>query len=143
MPPPLGQHVQKKSLSTDGDDGEDVKMPTFENDDNSFGDATHYFGEEASDDVTLSELGSRAVKDGKLTYHFVAKKATNLVCLAQTDQVKLGLLCNLLEQLASRIWNGHSIEVVSFDTAMPLDQENLGAAPVVGTLKAAPNTFNQ
>jgi hypothetical protein len=76
MPPPLGQHVQTNSLFTDGDDGEDMKMPQFEKDGGSFGDATHVFGEEA-DDVTLSDLGSCAMKDGMLTYQFVAGKATS------------------------------------------------------------------
>jgi hypothetical protein len=79
-------------------------------------------------------------KNGKLTYQFVAGKATNLVCLAQTDQVKLGFLCHLLDQLTSRLWNGHSIAVASFDAAMPLGQENPGAIPILGTLKSAPNT---
>jgi hypothetical protein len=81
--------VQTNSLFTDGDDGEDVKMPPFKNDDDSFGDATHGFGEEA-DDVTLSELGSHAVKDRKvvnlwprrLPIRFVLHKQikSNLVC---------------------------------------------------------------
>ena len=57
--------------------------------------------------------------------------------------MRLGSLCNLLEQLSSRIRNGHSIEVLSFDAALPLPQESLGATPVLGTLKSAPNTYNQ
>ncbi len=72
----------------------------------------------------------------------MAEKATNLVRLAQTDQVTLGSVCSLLEQVANRIRNGHSIEVLSFDAALPLAQENLGAMPVLGTLKSAPNTYN-
>jgi hypothetical protein len=32
---------------------------------------------------------------------------------------------------------------VAFDTAMPLGQENLGAKPVLGTLKATPNMYKQ
>jgi hypothetical protein len=144
MPPSLGQQALANSFFTDGDEGEDLKMqPPIGNEDDSFGDATQDYGDE-SEDVPLLHLIGDASKDQKLTYQFVAKKATNLVRLAQTDQVRLGLLCNLLEQLTSRIRNGrHSIEVLSFDTALPLAQENLGATPVLGTLKSAPNTYNQ
>jgi hypothetical protein len=84
-----------------------------------------------SEDVTLAELSNSSMKQGKLTYQFVAKKATVLVCLAQTDQVKLGLLCILLDQLTNRLWKGHSIEVSAFETAMPLGKENSGANPVL------------
>jgi hypothetical protein len=57
--------------------------------------------------------------------------------------VKLGLLCNLLDQLTNKLWIGHSIEVVAFDAVMPLGKENVGAIPILGTLKPAPNTYNQ
>ncbi len=146
MPHSLGQQAVANALFTDGDEVEDLKLqPSVGNgddDDDSFGDATHDFCDE-SEDVPISLLGGDASKEQKLTYQFVAEKATNLVRLAQTDQVRLGSLCNLLEQLSSRIRNGHSIEVLSFDAALPLPQESLGATPVLGTLKSAPNTYNQ
>jgi hypothetical protein len=65
----------------------------------------------------------------------VAEKATNLVRLAQSDQVILGSLCSLLDS--------QSIEVQSYDTAAPSGQENPGSVPVLGTLKAAPNTYQR
>jgi hypothetical protein len=122
-------------------------------DDDSFGDDTPDFQldledrtdnlEDPLENLTLSQLCHSATKNGKLTYHqFVAEKATNLFCLAQTDQVKLGALSQLLDQLTSRLRNGHSITVALFDATMPLDQENPGATPAMGTLKSAPNTYN-
>jgi hypothetical protein len=143
MPPSLGQQALSNSLFTNGDIVEDLKIqPSFGNDEDSFGDAAQGFGDE-SEDVTLVQLVSDTPNvQQKLTYQFVAEKATNLVRLAQTDQVQLGSLCNLLDQLASRIRNGHSIEVLSYDTAIPLPQENLGATPVLGTPKPTPNSIN-
>jgi hypothetical protein len=126
------------------DNGQDLKIqPAIDDDDDddSFGDTAQDLPLD-SEDVTLAELGNSSTKTG-LTYQFVAKKATNLVRLAQTDQVKLGSLYILLDQLTNRLWKGHSIEVAAFDTAMPLGKENVGAKPVLGTLKPAPNTYNQ
>jgi hypothetical protein len=97
------------------------------------------------DEATLSELAGNghSPRSEKITYQFVVEKATNLVRLAQSDQVTLGLLCSLLDQLASRLRNSQSIEVQSYDTAAPSGQENPGSVPVLGTLKAAPNTYQQ
>jgi hypothetical protein len=99
------------------------------------------------DDETtaLSELaGNGPARHKKLTYQFVAEKATNLVRLAQTDQVILGSLCSLLDELAGRLRNSQSIEVQSYDTAdVASGKENPGSAPVLGTLKAASNTYTQ
>jgi hypothetical protein len=68
--------------------------------------------DDSDDDVPLSQLGCNTVtKDAKRTYQLVAEKATNLVCLAQSDPAALGLLFNLLDQLAGRLRNGHSIDV--------------------------------
>jgi hypothetical protein len=95
-------------------------------------------------EATLSKLaGNGATRHEKLTYQFVAEKATNLVRLAQSDPMILGSLCSLLDQLASRLWNLQSIEVQPYDTAVPSGQENPSSAPVLGTLKAAPNTYQQ
>jgi hypothetical protein len=79
-----------------------------------------------SEDIPLSSLCPNASTDGRLTYQFVVEKAQNLVQLAQTDPDKLGSLCNLLDQLSDRLWNGHTIDVGAFDLALPVDQENLG-----------------
>jgi hypothetical protein len=97
------------------------------------------------DEATLSELASNghSHRSEKITYQFVAEKAMNLVRLAQSDQVILGSLCSLLNQLASRLRNLQSIQVQSYDTDVPLCKENPGSAPVLGTLKAAPNTYQQ
>jgi hypothetical protein len=54
------------------------------------------------------------------------EKAQNLVWLAQTNPNKLGSLCNLLDLLSDRLWNGHTIDVGAFNLSMPVDQENLG-----------------
>jgi hypothetical protein len=90
------------------------------------------------DEATLSELAGNghSPRSEKIAYKFVAEKATNLVNLAQSDQVILGSLCSLLDQLASRFQNSQSI-------AAPSGQENPGSVPVLGTLKAAPNTYQQ
>jgi hypothetical protein len=69
-----------------------------------------------------------------------------MILLAQSDQFKLGLLCNLLDQLAIRLRNGHSVNVQSFDEAIYMScsvEGNPGVTPVLGTLWAAPNTYNQ
>jgi hypothetical protein len=83
-----------------------------------FSDASQNLGDDDSEEeVTLSELARQlaangASKHGKLIYQFVVEKATNLVCLAQSDPIiLLRLLCSLLDQLASRLGNSQSIEV--------------------------------
>jgi hypothetical protein len=97
------------------------------------------------DEATLSELAANGPtpRCEKITYQFAVEKATNLVRLAQSDQVILGLLCSLLDQLARRLRNSQSIEVQSYNTAVPSGQESPGSAPVLGTLKAAPNTYQE
>jgi hypothetical protein len=62
---------------------------------------------------------------------------------AQSDPVILGSLCSLLDQLASWLRNSQSIEGQSYDTAIPSGPENSGSVPVLGSLKAAPNTYQQ
>jgi hypothetical protein len=70
--------------------------------------------EDFKDVVTLLNSDSHSVsKHGKLTYQFVAEKASNLVWLAQSDPIKMGSLSNLLEQLTSRLGNSQSIAVQS------------------------------
>ena len=134
---PLGQLTQNNSLVCDD------LSPVYHNDDGSLGnDNPNLVGDEA-EDVILSDLSHGTVGDPKLTYQFVAEKATNLVRLAQSDQIKLGSLCNLLDQLAIRLRNGQSIDVQSFGAAIPSVEDNPGAEPVLGTLRAAPNTYNQ
>jgi hypothetical protein len=71
------------------------------------------------------------------------EKAQNLVQLAQTDPNNLGSLCNLLDQLSDRLRNGHTIDVGVFDLALPVDQENLGNRPVLGTLKPTATASRQ
>jgi hypothetical protein len=94
--------------------------------------------------VPPSQLGGNAVtKDAKLTYQFVAGKASNLVRLAQSDPAALGSLCNLLDQLAGRLRNGQSIDVQAYHTVVPVGKESPGSVPLLGTLRAAPNTYNQ
>jgi hypothetical protein len=63
------------------------------------------------DEATLSELAGNghSPRSEKITYQFVAEKATKLVRLAQSDQVILGSLCSLLDQLASRLRNSPSM----------------------------------
>jgi hypothetical protein len=94
--------------------------------------------------ATLVELAGNdgPTHHGKLTYQFVAEKATKLVGLAQSDQVILGLLCSLLDQLANWLWNSQSIEVQSYHTSAPSGLKNPTSRLVWGTLKAAPNTYN-
>jgi hypothetical protein len=100
--------------------------------------------DDSDEETTLSELaGNGPAHHEKLTYQFVAEKATNLVRLAQTDQVILGSLCSLLDELAGQLRNSQSIEVQSYNTAVTSGKENPGSVPVLGTLKAAPNTYNQ
>jgi hypothetical protein len=100
--------------------------------------------DDSDDDVPLSQLGCNAVtKDAKLRYQLVAEKATNLVRLAQSDPAALGSLFNLLDQLAGRLRNGYSIDVQAYNTVVPLGNENPGSVPLLGTLRAAPNTYNQ
>jgi hypothetical protein len=65
-------------------------------------------------------------------------KTTNLVRLAQSDQFKLGSLCNLLDQLAIRLRNWHSIDVQSFDAAIISVEGNPCATPVLGTCLSGP-----
>jgi hypothetical protein len=52
-----------------------------------------------------------------------------------------------LDQLSDRLWNGHTIDVgvfnLAFNLSMPVDQENLGNRPVLGTLKPASNLSHQ
>jgi hypothetical protein len=99
---------------------------------------------DSNDEATLVKLaGNGPTQHGKLTYQFVGEKATNLVRLAQSDQVILGSLCTLLDQLADRLWNSQSIEVQSYNTSAPSGLENPTSTPVLGTLKAAPNTYQQ
>jgi hypothetical protein len=106
---------------------------------------SHYFGDknnesggqESKGEVTLSSLG--ASKPYKLFFQFVAKKASNLICLAQSDPTTFGLLCNLLDQLTNRLCNSQSIVVQSFDTSLPSHMKPPGPMPLFGTLKAAPN----
>jgi hypothetical protein len=99
---------------------------------------------DSDDEATLVELaGNGPTRHGKLTYQFLAQKATNLVCLAQSDQVILGSLCSLLDQLANRLRNSQSIEVQSYGTSAPSGLENPTSTPVLGTLKPAPNTYQQ
>jgi hypothetical protein len=75
---------------------------------------------DSDEETTLFELaGNGPARHEKITYQFVAEKATNLIRLAQTDQVILGLLCSLLDELAGRLRNSQSIEVQSYDTAVP------------------------
>jgi hypothetical protein len=82
-----------------------------EDGDAAFGD-TMGVDDYSDDDVPLSQLGCNAVtKDAKQTYQLVAEKATNLVPLAQSDPAALGSLFKLLDQLAGRLRNGHSIDV--------------------------------
>ncbi len=53
--------------------------------------ADNLFKVDSDNEATLVELASNGpTRHGKLTYQFVAEKATNLVCLAQSDQVILG-----------------------------------------------------
>jgi hypothetical protein len=65
----------------------------MDNDDDSFGDCNPNIQLDLEDvtlnseDVTLSSLGHSATKNGKLTNQSVAKKATNLVRLAQSNQL--------------------------------------------------------
>jgi hypothetical protein len=108
-------------------------------------DETRSLGDvDTDEEITLSSLaGNGASRHEKLTYQFVAEKATNLVRLAQSDPITLGSLCSLLDQLASRLRNSQSIEVQSYDTSVPSRHENPGSLPVLGTLKAAPNTYQQ
>jgi hypothetical protein len=128
--------------------GEGPKLSLVDDEITSFGDT---FGDESpdldiddSEELTLSQLaGNVNPKEATLTYQYVAEKATNLVRLAQSDQAQLGSLCNLLDQLASRLRNGNSIAVQAFDTVMPAGKENPGAMPLLGTLKATPNTYTQ
>jgi hypothetical protein len=105
------------------------------------GDTTQNLADDTSDDdVPPSQLGPNAVtEDGKLTYQFVAGKATNLMCLAQSDPATLCLLCNMLDQLAGR----HIIDVQAYDAVVPVGKENPGSVPLLGTLRAAPNMYNQ
>jgi hypothetical protein len=143
-------------LFQDLENGQDLKaQPAINDDDDSFGDAAQDLPLDSEDvtlavpgnsevvtlavpgnseDVTLAELGNSSSKQGKLTYQFVAEKASVLVCLAQTDQVKLGSLFILFDQLTNRLRKVHSIEVSAFETDMPLGKENAGAKPVLGTL---------
>jgi hypothetical protein len=68
-----------------------------EDGDATFGD-TMGVDDDSDDNVPLSQLGRNAVsEDAKLTYQLVAEKATNLVCLAQSNPAALGLLFNLLD----------------------------------------------
>jgi hypothetical protein len=94
--------------------------------------------------VTLASLGANTSKDvAKLTYQFVAEKASNLVRLAQSDQTKLGALCQLIDQLTHRLRSGLNIDVVSFDLSIPANDENLPNRPVLGTLRPAPNVISK
>jgi hypothetical protein len=151
-------------LFRDSENGQDLKVQgTLDDDDDSFGDTAHDLpldsddvtqgvGQNSEDvtlselcnseNVTLAELARPPLKKGKLTYQFVAEKATVLVRLAQTDQVQLGSLCILLDQLTNRLRKGYSIEVSAFETSMPMSKENAAANPVKGTMKSAPNTYN-
>jgi hypothetical protein len=94
-----------------------------------------------SEDVTLSSLHP-ATAVPKLSYQYVAEKATNLVRLAQSDPAKLGSICQLFEQLSERLQNGQSIEACAFDFALPVDRENNDNRPVRGTLRVTPNAAN-
>ena len=116
-------------------------------DGNSFGDENVNLDDDDSNDeeTTLSNLVSVSPVTGALSYQFVAEKATNLVRLAQSNPQKLGSLCELFDQLTLRLQHGHSIMAVSFDTAMPTGtlEHNPSSRPVLGTLQAAPNVYNQ
>jgi hypothetical protein len=160
---PLDQHPTN-SLLLDLENGQDLKaQQAINHDDDSFGDTAQDLPLDSEDvtltvpgnsedvnlavlgnseDVTLAELGNSSTKQGKLTYQFVAEKASVLVHLAQTDQMKLGSLYSLLDQTTNRLWKGHSIEVSAFETAIPLGKESAGANPVLGTLTPAPNTYS-
>jgi hypothetical protein len=134
VPPP------PNSLFTQGNNEEH----TFNADDNSFCEDScnlddDFDDEEDSDNIALSSLVPKTAGDGRLTYQFVVEKAQNLVRLAQTDPDKLGTLCLLLDQLSDRLRNGQNIDVGAFDLTMPLEKENVGNRPVLGTLKPAPN----
>jgi hypothetical protein len=96
--------------------------------------------DKVEDKTLLCLIGTS--KQDKLSFQFVAKKATNLVCLVQSDPTTLGSPCNLLEQLTNRLPNSQSISVQSYHTALPSYEENLGATPTLGTLKAAPNMYH-
>jgi hypothetical protein len=98
-------------------------------------------GQESDGEVTLSSIG--ASKPNKLSFQFVAEKASNLVRLAQSDPTTFGSLCNLLDQLTNRLRNSQSIVVQSFDTSLPSRMKKTGVMPLLGTLKAAPNMSTQ
>ena len=122
------------------------QTPAFREEPFSFGDPSSGDETNCSDDddhkvdgETLSCLGTS--NPDKLSFQFVAEKATNLVRLAQSDSTTLGSLCDLLEELTNRLRNSQSITVQSYDTALPSYEENPGATPTLGTLKAAPNMY--
>jgi hypothetical protein len=58
--------------------------------DTSFGDETNHLddNDKVEDKTLLLRLGT--FKQDKVSFQFVAKKATNLVCMAQSDQTTLG-----------------------------------------------------
>jgi hypothetical protein len=104
-----------------------------------FGDENNESGGQESDgEITLASIGA-----SNLSFQFVAKKASNLVRLAQSDPTTFGSLCDLLDQLTNRLRNSQSIVVQSFDTSLPSRMKNPGAMPLLGTLKAAPNMSTQ
>jgi hypothetical protein len=93
-------------------------------------------GQESDREVILSSIG--ASKPYKLSFQFVAEKASNLIHLAQSDPTTFGSLCNLLDQLTNILCNSQSILVQSYNTSVPSRMKNPGAMPLLGTLKAAP-----
>jgi hypothetical protein len=84
-----------------------------------------------------------ASKHDKATYQYLLEKASILVRLAQSDPTTMTSLCTVLEQLTSQLRNSESIVIQSYDMSLPFGKENPGAAPVLGTLKMAPNVYHQ
>jgi hypothetical protein len=64
---------------------DDDLPPVYHNDDGSLDNLV----DDEAEDVTLADLSHCTVDDPRLTYQFVAEKATNLVRLAQSDQKNL------------------------------------------------------
>ena len=121
-------------------DDESSQPNAFDDDDESRNSAD----EDSKDVVTLLNSDSHgASRNGRLTYQFVAEKASNLVRLAQSDPVTMGCLSDLLEQLTNRLCNSQSIVVQSYDMTLPSGKENQAAIPLLGTLKSAPNMYRQ
>ena len=85
--------------STSVIDDESSQPNAFDDDDD---ESRNSADEDSEDVVTLLNSDSHgASRNGRLTYQFVAEKASNLVRLAQSDPVTMGCLSDLLEQLTN------------------------------------------